>query len=137
MYQMNLERKPAPVAKKILIVDDDQQLVMLIASRLRANRYEIAVAYDAIQAVAKAHKEKPDLILLDNRMPGGNGVGVLRTLKQIPDMRVTPIIMITAYPCGKIRDEALEEGAIDFINKPFDANVLLKKIKKAVDGVSC
>jgi len=137
MYPMNLERRPAPLAKKILIVDDDQQLVMLIATRLRANRYEIAVAYDAIQAVAKAHKEKPDLILLDNRMPAGNGLGVLRTLKQIPNMMTTPIIFLTAYPCGKIRDEALEEGAADFISKPFDANVLLRKIKKAVGEASC
>jgi DNA-binding response OmpR family regulator len=119
------------MAKKILIVDDDQEIVMLIAARLRANQYEIVVANDAVQAISKAHKEKPDLILLDNRMPAGSGLSVLATLRQTSDKILTPIIFITAYPSEKIKEEALEKGATDFIGKPFDANDLLGKIRKA------
>jgi CheY-like chemotaxis protein len=120
-----------PMAKKILIVDDDQEIVMLIAARLRANQYEVVVANDAVQGVSKAHKEKPDLILLDNRMSGGSGLSVLATLRQRMDTILTPIILITAYPSEKIKEEALEKGATDFIGKPFDANDLLGKIRKA------
>lgn len=119
------------MAKKILIVDDDQEIVMLIAARLRANQYEIVVANDAVQAIFKARKEKPDLILLDNRMPAGSGLSVLATLRQTSDKILTPIIFITAYPSEKIKEEALEKGATDFIGKPFDANDLLGKIRKA------
>lgn len=119
------------MAKKILIVDDDQEIVMLIAARLRANQYEVVVANDAVQAIFKARKEKPDLILLDNRMPAGSGLSVLANLRQTVDTISTPIIFITAYPSEKIKEEALEKGATDFIGKPFDANDLLGKIRKA------
>lgn len=119
------------MAKKILIVDDDQQIVLLIGARLRANQYEIVVANDAVQAISKARMEKPDLILLDNRMSGGSGLSVLATLRQRMDTILTPIILITAYPSEKIKEEAMEKGATDFIGKPFDANDLLGKIRKA------
>lgn len=119
------------MAKKILIVDDDQQIVMLIAARLKANQYEVVVVNDAVQAISKARKEKPDLILLDNRMPAGSGLSVLATLRQTVDTISTPIIFITAYPSEKIKEEALEKGATDFIGKPFNANDLLGKIRKA------
>lgn len=119
------------MAKKILIVDDDQQIVLLIGARLRANQYEIVVANDAVQAISKARMEKPDLILLDNRMSGGSGLSVLATLRQRMDTILTPIILITAYPSKKIKEEAMEKGATDFIGKPFDANDLLGKIRKA------
>lgn len=120
------------MATKILIVDDDPQIVMLLAARLKANQYEIVVANDAVQAISKAHKEKPNLILLDNRMPAGSGLSVLASLRQNMDTIVTPVIFITAYPSGKIKDEALEKGATDFIAKPFDAADLLGKIRKAL-----
>jgi len=124
------------MAKKILIVDDDKQIVLLLASRLKANKYEIVVAYDALQAVAKAFSEKPDLILLDIKMPGGSGISVMDSLSNSAETAVTPVIVITAYPSSEIQQKVKEMGAVDFISKPFKAEDILLRIRKALGEVS-
>lgn len=120
------------MAKKILIVDDDKQIALLLASRLKANKYEIAVAYDAMQAVAKAFSEKPDLILLDMKMPAGSGISVMDNLRNAPDLAVIPIIIITAYSSPEIQQKVKEMGAVDFISKPFKVEDVLSRIRKAL-----
>ena len=124
------------MAKKILIVDDDQQIVLLLASRLKANKYEILVAYDAMQAVAKAFSEKPDLILLDIKMPAGSGISVMDNLRNSAATSVIPVIVITAYPSPEIQQKVIEMGAVDFISKPFKAEDVLSRIRKALGEVS-
>jgi len=123
------------MAKKILIVDDDKQIVLLLASRLKANKYEIVVAYDAMQAVAKAFSEKPDLILLDIKMPAGSGISVMDNLSNSTETALTPVIVITAYPSPEIQQKVKEMGAVDFISKPFKAEDLLPRIRKALGEV--
>lgn len=124
------------MAKKILIVDDDRQIVLLLASRLKANKYEIAVAYDAVQAVSKAFSERPDLVLLDIKMPAGGGMSVLDNLRNSANTVATPIIVITAFPTLGIELQAKEMGAVDFISKPFKAEDVLSRIRKALGEVS-
>ena len=124
------------MAKKILIVDDDKQIVLLLASRLKANKYEIIVAYDALQAVAKAFNEKPDLILLDIKMPAGSGVSVMDSLRNSADTALIPIIVITAYPSIEIQQQVKEMGAVGFIAKPFRAEDLLPRIRKVLGAGS-
>jgi DNA-binding response OmpR family regulator len=124
------------MAKKILIVDDDRQITSLLASRLKANKYEILVAYDGAQAVAKAISEKPDLILLDMKMPAGGGISAMENLKKSADTAVTPVIVITAYPSLEIQQKVKEMGAVDFISKPFEAEDMLSRIRKALNEVS-
>jgi DNA-binding response OmpR family regulator len=124
------------MAKKILIVDDDQQIVLLLASRLKANKYEIVVAYDAMQAVARAFSEKPDLILLDIKLPAGSGIGVMDNLRNSAATSVIPVIVITAYPSPEIQQKVIEMGAVDFISKPFKAEDVLSRIRKALDEVN-
>ena len=124
------------MAKKILIVDDDKQIVFLLASRLKANNYEIIVAYDALQAVAKAFSEKPDLILLDIKMPAGSGISVMDNLRNSAATSVIPVIVITAYPSPEIQQKVIEMGAVDFISKPFKAEDVLSRIRKALGEVS-
>ena len=124
------------MAKKILIVDDDKQIVLLLASRLKANKYEIVVAYDAMQAVAKAFSEKPDLILLDIKMPAGSGISVMDNLSNSAETAVTPVIIITAYPSPEIKQKLKEMGAVDFISKPFKAEDVLSRIRKALGEAS-
>jgi DNA-binding response OmpR family regulator len=124
------------MAKKILIVDDDRQITSLLASRLKANKYEIVVAYDGAQAVAKAISEKPDLILLDMKMPAGGGISAMENLKKSADTAVTPVIVITAYPSLEIQQKVKEMGAVDFISKPFEAEDMLSRIRKALNEVS-
>jgi DNA-binding response OmpR family regulator len=120
------------MAKKILIVDDDKQIVLLLASRLKANNYEIAVAYDALQAVAQAFSEKPDLILLDMKMPAGSGVSVMDDLRNSTNTALIPVIVITAYPSTEIQQKVKEMGAVGFISKPFKAEDLLPRIRKVL-----
>lgn len=122
--------------KKILIVDDDRQIVSLLASRLKANKYEIVVAYDAMQAVAKAFSEKPDLILLDIKMPAGGGIAVIDNLRNSAATSIIPVMVITAYPSPEIQQKVIEMGAVDFISKPFKAEDVLSRIRKALGEVS-
>jgi len=119
--------------KKILVVDDEPNIVKMICSRLAANNYEVIAAYDGVQAVEKAHKEKPDLIILDIKMPAGTGVNVYEYLKKSADTAIIPVIFITAYPEKDIKKKVLAMGAKDFITKPFKADVMLTKVKEALE----
>jgi two-component system response regulator (stage 0 sporulation protein F) len=134
----NNDRKEGLIimGKKILIVDDDKQIAFLLASRLKANEYETVVAYDAVQAVAKAIRERPDLILLDIKMPGGGGLSVLDHLRNSAHTALTPVIIITAHWNLDILETAKQKGATGFISKPFKTEDLLPKIRKTLGEVS-
>lgn len=116
--------------KKILVVDDELHIVQLLASRLRANNYKVTAACDGVQALRVAHKENPDLIILDIKMPAGGGISVYDSLRKSVDTIGIPVIFITAFPNEDIRKQTLEMGAVDFIAKPFSSEDLLSKIKR-------
>jgi DNA-binding response OmpR family regulator len=118
--------------KKILIVDDELNVIRVIAARLKANNYDVVTASDGLYAVQKAHEEKPDLIILDVRMPAGGGRGVFENLRMTSDTMMIPVIFITAYADDDLRRYLLEMGAVDFVTKPFNADELLEKVKKAL-----
>jgi DNA-binding response OmpR family regulator len=118
--------------KKILIVDDEPQIALLLNSRLRANGYQVLVAYDAIQGFREAITELPDLILLDIRMPAGGGVAVFDNVQNNVKTALIPVIFMTAHPNEDIEKACLASGAVDFIAKPFDPEDVLAKVKKAL-----
>lgn len=118
--------------KKILIADDDLDFVELLTSRLRANSYEVITASSGVLAVTEAVKEKPDLVILDIKMPSGGGVSVYEQLKKYIKTLFIPVIFITAYPSDEIREKVIEMGAEDFISKPFNPDELLFKVRKAL-----
>ncbi|HEX7534010.1 MAG TPA: response regulator [Syntrophales bacterium] len=120
------------MAKKILIVDDEPNIVKVLASRLKANNYDIVGAYDGVQAMKKAVVEKPDLIIMDYKMPAGNGITVFENIQKILELAIIPVIFITAFPARDIKDKVMAMGATDFITKPFDPEDLLHKVKKAL-----
>lgn len=120
--------------KKILIVDDEPNVVTTLSTRLRANNYEVIAAFDAMQAVRQAHRENPDLIILDIKMPGGGGYTAFEQIKQSSDTALIPIIFLSALPPVEVERKAKELGADDFIPKPFQSEVLLDKIKKLLGG---
>lgn len=122
------------MGKKILIVDDEPNVVRLIMSRLKANGYDVVVAYDGLQAVRVAHLEKPDLILLDVRIPAGGGLTVYENLRQLVDTMMTPIVFVTALANDEMREKIEEMGADDLITKPVDPQELLDKVAKFVGG---
>jgi DNA-binding response OmpR family regulator len=118
--------------KKILIADDDQDVVSFLASILKANKYEVVVAFDGMQTIAVAHKEKPDLILLDIMMPVRSGINIFENLKMSALTAITPVIFLTGVANPEIKQKALEMGAEDYIVKPFETEYLLRKVRKAL-----
>ena len=118
--------------KKILVVDDEINVLKVIASRLKANNYDVVTASDSIYAIKKAIEEKPDLIILDIKMPAGGGISAFENLRLLDSTMTIPIIFITAHPTEEIKRKVLEMGAEDFVAKPFSPDDLLTKVRKAL-----
>ncbi len=114
---------------KILIADDERDIVQTLKAQLEANGYETISAYEGIRVVELAHKEKPDLILLDLNMPVGTGQTTLEFLRSKLDTEKIPIIVLTAMPAGELKEKVLAKGAQDFLQKPYELKTLLEKIK--------
>jgi DNA-binding response OmpR family regulator len=113
--------------KKILIVEDEQDMVTGLKFNLEAREYNVIVAYDGETGYQKALSEKPDLVILDIMLPKLNGYEVCKRLKkEIPDL---PIIMLTAKSQEAEIVTGLEIGADDYITKPFSVLELLARIK--------
>lgn len=117
-------------AKRILVVDDERELVMAVQIRLKQAGYEVLTACDGQEALDKAHQEKPDLIILDLMLPKMDGYKVCGLLKSDSRYAKIPIIIFTA----KVQEEDIkigkEVGADEYITKPFEHQVLLDKIKE-------
>ena len=122
------------MSKKILIADDEPNVVKLLSARLRANNYDVIAAYDGAQAVMIAHKEKPDLIIMDIRMPAGSGINAYEKLKMSAKTGIIPVVFITAFANDEVRKKVKELGAEGFIAKPFDAQEMLNLIAKILKG---
>ena len=113
------------MAKKILIVDDEPNLVKLLESRLKVNGYDVISAFDGQQGLDKVRQDKPDLVILDLMLPQLHGYEVCRQLRTDAVHKNIPIVMLTAS--GKATDiqEGLEQGANAYIAKPFKPEALL------------
>ena len=118
--------------KKILIVDDDVDLLRGLTIRLKANGYEVVNATDAIFAVSVALEEKPDLIILDIGLPGGDGYLIMDRLNKIAGTIGTPIIVLSARDVASNKERAIKAGARAFFQKPADNDELLAAIRKAL-----
>lgn len=114
--------------KKILVVDDEPQIVRLLSLRLKAKNFDVISAYDGYQCVQVAKLELPDLILLDIKMPLGGGIKAFENLKGIASTQNIPVIFITAFPSTAVKRQVMKMGAEDFISKPFNSDVLIEKI---------
>ena len=114
--------------KRILVVDDEPQLVELVQLRLTANGYEVLTAYDGLEGLEKARTEQPDLIILDIMLPTLNGYEVCTTLKQDTRFRHIPIVMFTARTQPKDEQTARDCGADAYLRKPFRPEEMLETI---------
>lgn len=117
-------RKP-----KILVVDDDPDLVKALRLRLRANNCEIMTASDGYSVIAAAQKERPDLIILDLGLPAGDGFVVLERLQSSDTLSSIPVIVLTARDPHGNEERALKAGAAAFFQKPVDNDELLNVIR--------
>lgn len=115
--------------KRILIIDDEVELVGQLTLRLEAAGYEILVAYDGQDGVAKAQAERPDLIVLDCMMPKMDGYQVCRLLKFDAAYKQIPIIMLTARSLEKDQLLGAKVGVDAYVAKPFDTATLLATIQ--------
>ena len=114
--------------KKILVVDDERDLVELIGMNLQRNGYEVVSAHDGAMGLELARKTRPDLIVLDVMMPGLSGRDVTMALKGDPDTAAIPILMLTAKTEETDIIVGLSMGADDYVTKPFSMKVLVARI---------
>ncbi len=117
---------------KILIVDDEPDIVEFISYNLKSKGYHIAAAKDGIEAIKKAKEFRPDLILLDIMMPNKDGIETIRELRGMPDFEDTAIIFLTALSDEKYEIEGLKVGADDYIAKPIKPELLATRISTAL-----
>lgn len=119
--------------KRILIVDDERDIVKALMIRLQGAGYDVVTAFDGAQGVFMAHKEKPDLIILDIRMPAGDGFSVAERLRRSTHTFTIPVIFLTGSPDKNAAERAIQLGARFYIKKPYDAEELLDAIKRALE----
>jgi DNA-binding response OmpR family regulator len=124
------------MAKKILIVDDEPDMLEILRFRLEKNGYKIVTASSGEEGLKKAETAKPDLILLDILLPGMSGLEVARKLKKNKLTKNIPIIIVTALIGKDVMSEGVKDGAEYLISKPFDPAELLAEIKKVVEDKS-
>jgi len=114
----------------ILIVEDDKNLQVTLSHILQEEEFEVISTMWGSMALEEVKRGKADLVLLDLMLPGMNGMQVLERVKKI-DKHI-PVIMITGYGSAESAVRAIELGAYDYINKPFDYEKLINKITKAL-----
>ena len=117
-----------PKGKKILIADDEPDILEIISYNLVKEGYEVTPAKDGDEAIAKAKSGNPDLIILDIMMPKKNGVEVCEILRAQPAFRNTFIIFLTALSDESSHIKGLETGADDYVSKPISPKVLVSRV---------
>jgi CheY-like chemotaxis protein len=132
--ETTVEKAKVAPKKRILIVEDQAMIVNMLKMRLEANHYEVITASDGQEGFEKAQKENPDLIILDVMLPKMNGYKVCQLLKADPKHRTIPIIVSSGRTPQEIRKVSKEVGADTYIHKPFEAEVLLAKMKGLMDA---
>jgi DNA-binding response OmpR family regulator len=120
------------VSQKILIVDDDEDIRRLLNMRLRAKDYETVFASDGTNALAIARRERPDLVLLDLGLPGGDGFSVMERMRHLADLQMTPVVVVSARVDPTTKQLAREAGAAAFLAKPVDKDELFAAIDRAL-----
>jgi two-component system alkaline phosphatase synthesis response regulator PhoP len=119
---------------KVLVVDDELDVVEMLKMMLENASYEVVSAFDGEEGIKKAKEEKPDVIILDLMMPGMNGFEACKQMKNDPGLKEIPVLVLTAISqrfsdTKYARDLGLGLLSDDYIDKPVDPNVLLKRIE--------
>jgi DNA-binding response OmpR family regulator len=118
------------VRHKILVVDDEPDMVELVAFNLEAEGYDVVTATNGIEALNRARAILPDLIVLDLMLPEMDGLAVCEILHRLPSTAPIPIIMLTAWKNELTRVIGLEIGAEDYMTKPFSPRDLVLQVNK-------
>ena len=116
--------------ERILIVEDEHDIAHLMETMMRDKGYQTLVAYDGVEGLDLALREHPDLILLDLRLPGKDGMDVLSDLHE-REIGI-PVVVVTAWGTEELVVEALRLGVRDYITKPFTMQELIGAVKRAL-----
>ena len=119
---------------KILLVEDNEMNRDMLSRRLQKQGYEVVLAVDGEEGLAKAQSDSPALILMDMSLPGIDGWEATRQLKADPATRAIPVVALTAHAMAGDREQALAAGCDDFDIKPIDLDRLLGKIETLLGG---
>ncbi len=129
-----LKSKKNATKAKIMVVDDEPDYISTIQCRLEWNNYDVITANNGKEGLEKALSEKPCLILLDTNMPIMNGREMLERLRNHPDLKDIPVIMVTALCEAQDIAKASSLGVFDYVAKPFNFPQLMEKIEKAIEA---
>jgi two-component system, OmpR family, alkaline phosphatase synthesis response regulator PhoP len=123
-----------PVSKqKVLVVDDEHDIVEIVKANLEGTGFDVVVAYDGSEGLAKIKSENPDLVILDVLLPGIDGWDVLRAIEADSDMAGLPVIMLTSKTEDADILRGLVEGAVEYFTKPFYPENLVASAKILLD----
>lgn len=120
------------MSKKILLIDDEEEMVEMVSADLAAAGYAMITALESLQGIEKAKAENPDVILLDIMMPEIDGYEICKKLKAMDETQNIPIIFFTAMGSADLEEKIVDAGGADYIRKPFEYQELLHKIEKAL-----
>jgi CheY-like chemotaxis protein len=115
--------------KGIVIVEDDAKAALALCVRLKAQGYTTWIAEDAISALTLIRSHRPDLLVLDIALPGGNGLTLAEQLSELPEAAETPIIFATGSNDPKVGEKAQQLGAVALLRKPYDSDTLLTAVR--------
>lgn len=115
--------------ERILVVDDDEDIVRVVRINLELEGFEVDTAYDGLAAIESAIANPPQLVLMDIMMPRLDGLSALRRMRSHPSLAGTSIVLLTARALTEDRVEGLELGADDYVSKPFDVEELVARVK--------
>ncbi len=119
------------LAKKVLVIDDDNEIIETVQFALETSGYRVVIARDGNQGIALAEQESPDLIILDMMMPKRSGFLVLENLRRNREVPI-PVIMVTGNEGNRHQAYAELLGVSDYIHKPFAMDRLLNAVKKLI-----
>jgi len=121
---------------KILLVDDEQDILDILSFNLQKENYDVSTASNGEEAILKAKQIIPDLIVLDRMMPFKNGIETCREMRQIPELKDSAIIFLTALADEDSEIFGLEVGADDYISKPIKPKLFISKVKATLRRLS-
>ncbi|MFA6601222.1 MAG: response regulator [Candidatus Omnitrophota bacterium] len=118
--------------KKILVIEDEEDFAQLMCVRLQGAGYETHHAADGIQAYEMVRKSKPDLVVLDLMLPGGDGLSILKKIRRSVQTREIPVAVMTAKEDPHYKEWIVAEGVSCYFQKPCDLAAFTEEIKKIV-----
>jgi DNA-binding response OmpR family regulator len=121
------------LGKRVMLVDDDQDFLLVTSALLRRSGYEVLFATDAVPAISVAVKQNPQAVVLDIGLPGGDGTTVMKHLHAMPQLAGIPVLILSGRDPAAYREAVLKAGAVAYLTKPVDAEELVAALRLALN----